>query len=127
MEPVVAETYDEVVFTDPNEPFYKQLMGISIVPRIQSTYPEIQCVLSQFTDNEDFLKLLEALRFMDKSVAAVKERMKLATEEMEQVDAALKKVQEAKNTAAEFQRKQKATLSTGNAAKRAKPNSYNNE
>jgi hypothetical protein len=122
MEPVVAETYDEVVFTDPHESFYWQLMRISIVPRIQSIFPEIQCCLSQFTDNDDFLKLLEAQRFLNNDLAAVKERMKLATEEMEQVDAALRKVQEAKNTATEFQRKTKATLAAGNAAKRAKPN-----
>jgi hypothetical protein len=126
MEPVVAEIYDEVVFTDPNEAFYRLLMRISIVPRIQSNYPEIQNCLSQFSDTDDFLKLVEAQRFLDMNLSAVKERMKLATEEMEQVDAALRKVQEAKNTATAFQRKTKVSSgAAGNAAaaaKRAKPN-----
>lgn len=118
----MAETYDEVVFTDPNEPFYSQLMRVSIVPSIQSNYPEIQNCLSQFSDSDDFMKLVEAQRFLERELSSVKERMKLATEEMEQVDVALKEVQEAKNTAAAAQRKTKASSAVGNAAKKAKPN-----
>jgi K+/H+ antiporter YhaU regulatory subunit KhtT len=121
MEPVVADTYDEVIFTDPNEPFYRQLMRISIVPRIQSNYPEVQNCLSQFSDSDHFMKLVEAQRFLERELSSVKERMKLATEDMEQVNVALKEVQEAKNAAA-VQRKTKATSAVGNAAKKAKPN-----
>ena len=121
MEPVVAETYDEVVFTDPNEPFFHQLMRISIVPRIHSNYPEVQNCLSQFSDSDDLMKLVEAQRFLERELSSVKERMKLVTEDMEQVDVALREVQEAKNAAAS-QRKTKASSAVGNVAKKAKPN-----
>ena len=118
-EPVVAETYDEVVFTDPNETFYQQLMRMSIVPRIQSNTTEVQECFLQYSDNDDFSKLVEARRFLEKELSSVKERMKLASEEMEQVDVALREVQEAKK-AASMQRKTKAAATAGNVAKKPK-------
>lgn len=121
MEPVVAETYDEAVFTDPNEAFYRQLQQISIVPKVQSNDPQVQGCFLKYSDNDDFQKLVEAQQFLEKELSSVKERMKLATEEVEQVDGALREVQEAKK-AASAQRKQKASSAAGNAAKRAKPN-----
>jgi hypothetical protein len=71
------------------------------------------------------MKLVEAQRFLERELSLVKERMKLATQDMEQVDVALREVQEAKNTAT-AQRKTKASSSSssavGNAAKKAKLN-----
>jgi len=117
----VAETYDEAVFTDPNEAFYQQMQRIAIVPKIQSNDAQVQECFLKYSDNDDFQKLVEAQRFLEKELSSVKERMKLATEEVEQVDGALKEVQEAKK-AATAQRKHRSSSSASSAAKRSKPN-----
>lgn len=124
MEPVIDEKYDEVVFTDPNELFYRQLMQISIVPKIQSNDPQVQDCFLQYSDNDDFQRLVEAQRFLEKELSLVKERMKLATEEVEQVDVALREVQEAKKAASAQRSAKRGAMSApvGNVAKKAKPN-----
>lgn len=121
-EPVVAETYDEAVFTDPNEAFYQQLQRVAIVPPVKSNEEKVQELFPKYSDNDDFQKLVEAQRFLERELSSVKERMKLATEEGEQVDVALREVQEAKR-ADTAQRKHKASAAAGNAAKKSKPNS----
>lgn len=118
MEPVVAETYDEVVFTDPNEAFYHQLQHLSILPKVKSNDEQVQDCFLKYSDYDDFQKLVEAQRFLEKELSSVKERMKLATNEVEQVDGALREMQEAKKAA----RKQKASSAAGNVAKKSKPN-----
>lgn len=122
VEPVVAETYDEAVFTDPNELFYQQLQLVALAPKIQSNDPQVQACFLTYSDSDDFQKLVEAQRFLEKELSSVKERMKLATEEVEQVDGALREMQEAKK-AATAQRKHKASsAAAGNVAKKAKQN-----
>lgn len=121
MEPVVAETYDEAVFTDPNEAFYHQLQHLSILPKVRSNDEQVQGCFLKYSDNDDFQKLVEAQRFLENELSSVKERMKLATEEVEQVDVALRDVQEARK-AASAARKQKASSASGNAAKKSKQN-----
>jgi YEATS domain-containing protein 4 len=118
LEPVVAEAYDEAVFTDPNEVFYNQLQHLSILPKVKSNDAQVQECCLKYSDNDDFQKLVEAQRFLEKELSSVKERMALVTQETEQVEGALREVQEAKK-AATAARKQKVA---GNAAKKAKLN-----
>lgn len=121
MEPVVAETYDEAVFTDPNEVFYQQLQSVSMLPKIASNDAQVQECFLTYSDNDDFQKLVEAQRFLEKELSSVKERMKLVTEEVEQVDGALREVQEQKKAATAQARKQKASSTAGGGvAKKAK-------
>lgn len=125
---MVAERYDEAVFTNPHESFYRQLMRISIVPKVTSQDSKVQASFFEYSDADDFNKLVEAQNFLQKELSVVKERLKLINADMEQVDDALLQVAEIKRAAA-VQRsatsvhKTKATTSTGNAAKKAKTNS----
>lgn len=92
-EPVVAETYDEVVFTDPTEGFYRQLMRMSIVPKIEMTN---QQYMTNFSDNDNFISLIEAQKFLKAELDSVKERFQCVTEDLEQVDTELHAAQETK-------------------------------
>ena len=111
-EPVVAESYDEAVFTDPKESFFRQLIRISTAPKIQSTDADVQACFKRYSDEEDFQKLLEAQNFLTKELTQVKERMNMVNENLEQVDQALFDVQEA--------RKATAASNRANAAIKAK-------
>lgn len=125
-EPVVAESYDEVVFTDPKESFYRQLIRISHAPKVQSTDHEVQACYKRYSDEDDFQQLLEAQNFLSKELVQVKERMIMVNGDLEHVDKALIEIQEAKKATAANNRantvvKVKAiTAATVPAAKKAK-------
>jgi phosphate starvation-inducible protein PhoH len=81
---VVAETYDEVVFTDPSESFYNQLLRISVIPKVESSQQEhLQKV---FNDNDDFLALLEAQKLLQDEISKAKERFRVVSEELQAAD-----------------------------------------
>lgn len=90
-EPVVAETYDEVVFTDPNESFYRLLTRISVVPKTTegccSTYSALR--EKSYNDDEDFLALIGAQKFLQEELVKVKEHFRVVSEELEVVDQTL--------------------------------------
>jgi hypothetical protein len=121
-EPVVAEIYDEAVFTDPKEFFFQSLMRVADLPKVQFADPAVQACSQYFSDEDDFQRLLEAQKFLTKELDQVKARMKSATLEMEQVDNELRHVHETKKAAASGSRaqKQKAAASGGNASKKSK-------
>jgi phage antirepressor YoqD-like protein len=121
-EPVVAEVYDEAVFTDPKEFFFQSLMQVADLPKVQFADPAIQACFQSFSDEDDFQRLLEAQKFLTKELNQVKARMKSATMEMEQVDNELSQVHEAKKAAASGSRaqKHKTAPSAGNASKKSK-------
>ena len=125
-EPVVSEKYDEVVFTDPKESFYQQLLSLAEIPKVVFGDPTVQECFGTFNDEETFLKLLEAQSFLQKDLQSVKDRMKVATEEMEQIDGALREIAETKKAAVASSRaavaKSKATMAAGGgpASKKSK-------
>mmetsp|Transcript_23645 Transcript_23645/g.36511 ORF Transcript_23645/g.36511 Transcript_23645/m.36511 type:complete len:315 (+) Transcript_23645:233-1177(+) len=118
-EPVIAENYDEVVFTNPAENFYKQLMRTSVAPKVQSAEPTVQAAFKSYADEDDFQKLIEAQKFLEKELTAVKERMIFATTSLVKVEEALREIQEAKK-ASSSSRKSKSSSSGGGASKKAK-------
>jgi hypothetical protein len=87
-EPVVAEDYDEIVFTDPNRAFADALHSISSLPTIESQYSQKDHFLV-FSDADDAKILLEAQQFVQDQLASVKQRMQHVDAEMKEVDAAL--------------------------------------
>lgn len=121
-EPVLAEHYDEVVFTDPNETFYRQLMQTSLAPKIQSGEANVQKSFGVYSDADDFHKLVEAQNFLSKELQTVKERMRIAPEELQQVEDGLREVQEAKKASSSSRTsgKTKGSSAAGHAAKKAK-------
>jgi hypothetical protein len=114
-EPVVAETYDEVVFTDPNETFFRQLTQVAVAPKIE--FPHLQHVRQIFSDQEDFLALLEAKKFLEGELARVKERFQVVSEDLLTVDQALVKVQHQRQQRRETSsKKSKASSSSSSSA-----------
>lgn len=92
--PVVAETYDECVFTDPTETFYNQLLRLSNLPEVHLNEDRAQDAMGVFSDEQDFQALLEAQKFLQSELVAIKERFHLVDREMTQVDEALKDIQD---------------------------------
>lgn len=98
-EPVVHEFYNEVVFTDPRESFHKQLMRMSVLPKIESRESNVQAAFPQYSDEEDWKALLEAQSFLDAELKKVKHRLMEADMEMEELDLALIEVAQAQTQA----------------------------
>ena len=69
--PVVSESYDEVVFTDPTEAFFSQLLKVGQLPPLQYSQQEH---FQTFSDGPDSLALLEAQKFLQKELATAKDR-----------------------------------------------------
>ena len=119
-EPVVAETYDEVVFTDPNETFFQQLNRISIVPKVESSQQErLQKV---FSDQDDFLALMEAQKLLEEELSKAKQRFRVVSEELQSVDQALATAQHQHQ-----QREAAAKKSKAAAQRKPKPSSQPNK
>ena len=87
-EPVVAETYDEVVFTDPNESFYRQLTRISVAPKVESQQEEA-FKDQHYDDQEDFVALIGAQKVLQDELQKVKEQFRIVSEELDSVDQTL--------------------------------------
>jgi hypothetical protein len=117
--PVVAETYDEVVFTDPTESFYGQLMQLSSAPNQQYSPHDH---FDQFADTDDFQALLEAQKFLKQELVTVKERLLTVDVELQQVGEGLREVQERKVTTAQRSAKTASRGTSTTATKKAKTN-----
>ena len=96
--PVVAEAYDAVVFTDPTEVFYQQLLRVSSLPPVSLKEDRVQGALGKYSDEQNFQALLEAKKFLEKELTGVRERFQQVEGEMSQVDKALRVVQEKART-----------------------------
>ena len=121
--PVVAETYDEVVFTDPSESFYSQLLRISLIPKVESSQQEhLQTV---FNDNDDFLALLEAQKVLQEELSKAKERFRVVSEELQTVDQELatfqSQQQQQQQQHQQQQREAAAKKSKSSASRKPKP------
>jgi YEATS domain-containing protein 4 len=106
--PVLAEMYDEVVFTDPTESFFKSLTQITAVP--------VECKVDDksskqeddktslwkkhlndvYSDQEDFLALIGAQKFLQDELSKVKQRFQLVNDDITTVDQKLLLVQQQK-------------------------------
>lgn len=95
-EPVVHEFYDEVVFTNPKESFHRQLMRTSEMPRVKSHEPSVQEIFPVYSDEADVKALLEAQKFLEAEIAAVKSRLLTADEEVVELEDALASIAQAK-------------------------------
>ena len=121
VEPVIAEKYDEVVFTDPKETFYRQLMQISVVPKTVSSQQEFFNGKS-YQDEGDFLALIGAEKFLKEQLANVKKRFRVVSDELQVIDQELivaqQRHQQQKKTQPQ-QRPGTASKKKGGGAKRS--------
>ena len=95
--PVVAENYDEVVFTNPTETFFQQLQSVGRAPPVsyaqEDHFPE-------YSDSKEVKLLLEAHRFLQDELALAKERLLQVDGDLAQVDEALRQQQDKRKKAA---------------------------
>jgi len=90
VQPVLHEVYDEVVFTNPTETFYKQLMKSNkITPKIYSHEASVQESFKSYSDENDFKTLLEAQKFLHAELGFVKERILRAEKAKEELEEAI--------------------------------------
>jgi hypothetical protein len=153
--PVLAEVYDEVVFTNPIEDFYQALQQIEHLPKIELasaatsgsvgggggdddadadadadaagpiTAPSSRQSqlrkehVEYYNDEEDFLALVAAQRFLKDELSKVKRRFEIVTDEMISVDRAIASatkaaaVQQSQQRARDAQRQQAAAAGSG--------------
>lgn len=93
--PVVSETYDEVVFTDPAETFYVQLRRLASLPSVEYSQ---QAHFGRFSDTEDAQALLEAQKFLRTELAAARMKLDRLDREMVTVEESLREVHERRAT-----------------------------
>ena len=91
--PVVAESYDELVFTNPTETFFGQLQQLANQPPLLEPYSQ-QKHFQKFSDTQDFQALLAAQRFLQQGISRVKERLQAVDTDLAQVDEALRETLE---------------------------------
>lgn len=111
--PVVAESYDEVVFTNPTESFFEKIQRIPMVPSIEYKH---QSYFNKYSDVDDFLALLEARKFVAQELDSVKERFELVNSDLEKADVELREAQEKAKAAAAATANSNASNSTKNAS-----------
>lgn len=84
--PVLAEAYDEVVFTNPTESFFRKLQTIPI--SLPTVYSQQQHFLS-YSDSDSFQALLAAQKFLQEELQVAKQRFALAQSDLQTVEHAL--------------------------------------
>lgn len=89
-EPVMSEKYDEVVFTDPTEFFFNELMRYKFLPKISSQEDTVQESFGQFSDDEEFRNLLAAQKFLDGELDKMKDMIMVLDREKIDIDRVLK-------------------------------------
>jgi hypothetical protein len=82
-----------ILFTDPTEEFFTQLQRVSMLPKIEYSQ---QAHMKEFTDQDDFLALLEAQKFLQSEIEAVKERFAQVTGDLTLAEAQLQLAHEMK-------------------------------
>ena len=114
--PVVAESYDEVVFTDPTEPFFAQLQRLIVNPPPLVEYSQREH-FGKFSDHDLCTTLIEAQKFLQGELGGVKQRLLTIDDEMQQVDDALREqVRINKVTVAQQQQHRAAAAAAAAAA-----------
>lgn len=136
--PVLAETYDEVVFTDPSEAFFRSLTQVPVMPKLEpgkEDYEEGEDGGDKaeeksaskakkksgdegddkdhhlnivYSDQQDFMTLIAAQKFLQEELANVKERFQIVNDEIGVVDQ--------KMMALQHQKQREAASNTASAA-----------
>jgi YEATS domain-containing protein 4 len=116
--PVLAETYDEVVFTDPSESFFRALTQVPTIPKLDIFREEddeeeedegrtgsnkrasgkrhAEYMNTLYSDQEDFLKLIAAQKFLQDELGKVKRRFQIVNDDIAIVDQKMVAVQQQK-------------------------------
>jgi YEATS domain-containing protein 4 len=115
--PVLAETYDEVVFTDPSESFFRALTQIPTMPKLDPSMEDddneeeegqtdsnkrssrknhVEYMNTLYSDQEHFLTLIAAQKYLQDELGKVKRRFQIVSEEIATVDQKMISMQQQK-------------------------------
>ncbi|KAL7544612.1 hypothetical protein ACHAWF_007989 [Thalassiosira exigua] len=91
--PVVAEKYDEVVFTNPKAEFHRSLVGArkKKLPYPLSNEPSVADHFRTYGDEEDVRTMLAAKQFLEGELRGAKDRLARVDKELEAVRGELAK------------------------------------
>ncbi|CAB9500274.1 AF-9 homolog [Seminavis robusta] len=92
--PVVSESYDEVVFTDPTEQYYRDLLEVGKLKPVTLKEERVQAAVAEYNDEQTFLQLLEAKQFLTQELQQVKSRFQRVDTETKDIDSSIRKLQE---------------------------------
>lgn len=111
--PVVAESYDEVVFTNPTEAFFRMLQAVRDAPTIEEEYSQHKH-FGQFSDTEDVHAVLEAQKFLKEQLRTARERLKAVTEGAIQLeDDVVKQIEQQQQQLQQQQKQQQQRRASG--------------
>ena len=116
--PVVAESYDEVVFTDPTEAFFRTLQAVREVPTVKELYSQHEH-FGVFSDADDVHALLEAQKFLREQLRTARERLKAVTDgALKLEEEVVKQIEKQKQQQQQQQRRGSAAASLPPGAKK---------
>jgi hypothetical protein len=118
--PVVAETYDEIVFTNPTESFYQRLQSIGTTPSCHELYSQ-HAHFPTYSDTEVCQAMLQAQKLVQEHLAQTKQNLIQLDHDLANVEEALRVQQDevrkkAARKAAQQPIKTTATTSTTTTA-----------
>ena len=114
----MSEQYDEVVFTDPTESFFQELLEVVNLPPITLKDERAQAAVLSYSDEQTFLQLLEAKRFLFDELNQVKKHFLLVERETNEIDTSIKELQH--QLKANRKKPPLKTAETGSASKKQK-------
>lgn len=78
---MIAEFYDEVVFTNPTETFFRQLQQMT-----QQLEDNEDAPLREWNDQDDVNALIEAQKYLQEQVPLLRERLEVVNTELKSVE-----------------------------------------
>jgi hypothetical protein len=108
-----------VVFTDPTEDYYQELLELGNLPPINLKNERAQAAVASYSDEHSFLQLLEAKKFLTRELQQVKSRFLVVEGETKEIDTAMRTLQESIK-ASRKKPPPRAAVATGAASKKQK-------
>lgn len=118
--PVIAESYDEIVFTNPTESFYQQLQSIATAPSCQQQLYSQHTHFPTYSDTQDCQAMLQAQKLLQEHLAQVKQNLIQLDHDLAHVEEALRVQQE------EVRKKAARKAATATTAQSSKNSSASN-
>lgn len=91
--PVVSESYDQVVFTDPTEAFMEQLQRVAALPTLMYSQHDAFKAIT-YADTAHAQALVEAQKFVQGELAAVQGRLESVEQDLAGTEDALRQALE---------------------------------
>ena len=88
--PVVAESYDEIVFTNPTESFYQQLQRVATTPSCQHLYSQQAHFPPTYSDTQVCQAMVQAQKLLQEHLGQTKQNLIQLDHDLANVEEALR-------------------------------------